>query len=137
MSIKHLEVSPDKLTAICDPDELGFETTAELDVLESPIGQERAISAMELALDIDQEAGFNLLVSGNLGSGRNQALESIINRIAATKPTTEGLGYVYNFSEPGEPRAIMLPAGMVTQMREDMDDTIKKCRNELRRKFES
>ena len=60
MSIKHLEVSPDKLTAICDPDELGFETTAELDVLESPIGQERAISAMELALDIDQEAGFNL-----------------------------------------------------------------------------
>jgi len=83
MSIEHLKVPPEKLTVVCDPADLGFETTDEIVPTETPIGQERAISAMELGLDIEQEAGFNLLVSGHLGSGRNQALKSIIDRIAA------------------------------------------------------
>ena len=53
MSTEHLKLSPEKLTTICDPDTLGFETTAEVSPLEGTIGQERASSALELALDID------------------------------------------------------------------------------------
>ena len=91
MSIEHLKVPSEKLTIVCDPDDLGFESTDDQDFIDAPIGQERAIAAVQLALDIEQGAGFNLLISGPLGSGRNHVLRSIIYRIATTKPKANRL----------------------------------------------
>ena len=53
MSVGHMQLNPEQLSRVCNPDELGFETTEEVAPLEGTIGQERAISAMELSLDID------------------------------------------------------------------------------------
>ena len=85
MGIEHFEVAPDNLTTLCDPEDLGFETTAEIEPLDGTIGQERAESALELSLDIDSP-GFNVYISGIAGSGRNTALKSQLERIACTKP---------------------------------------------------
>ncbi len=85
MGTEHLKVPFDKLTTLCDPEDLGFETTAEVEPLDGTIGQERAESALELSLEIDSP-GFNLYISGIAGSGRNTALRSQLNRIAGTKP---------------------------------------------------
>jgi hypothetical protein len=63
MTTDGFKVSYDNLAAFCDPDTLGFETTDELSPLEGTIGQERAISALELGLDIS-EPGFNIFISG-------------------------------------------------------------------------
>ena len=62
MGTERFEVPLDRLTQVCDPDELGFESTADIDPLDDTIGQERAISAMELALDLDAP-GYNLFVA--------------------------------------------------------------------------
>lgn len=59
MSVERLRVPADRLTVVCNPDELGFETTSELSPLEGTIGQDRAESALGLALDIDAE-GFTI-----------------------------------------------------------------------------
>ena len=85
MSIEHLKVPADKLSRTCNPDDLHFETTDEIEPLVGTIGQLRAMSALELALDIDA-AGFNLFISGLPGTGRNTALRSHVERIAVTKP---------------------------------------------------
>ncbi|MCH7653615.1 MAG: hypothetical protein IIB14_08070, partial [Chloroflexi bacterium] len=53
MGIEHLEVAADNLTTLCNPEDLGFETTAELEPLDGTIGQERAESALELSLVLD------------------------------------------------------------------------------------
>ena len=63
MSIEHLRVPAEQLTKVCDPEELGFETTDEVAPLEGTIGQERAVSALEMGLNIDQP-GFNIFVAG-------------------------------------------------------------------------
>ena len=63
MVAERFEVPPEMLNNKCDPDDLDFETTQELPTLEEMIGQERAFSAIELALDM-QEPGFNLFISG-------------------------------------------------------------------------
>ena len=52
MSIKDFEVPAENLHTVCDPDTLGFETTDEVAQLEGTIGQERALSALELAVDV-------------------------------------------------------------------------------------
>lgn len=67
MSIKDFEVRAENLHTVCDPDSLGFETTDEVAQLEGTIGQERALSALELAVDIDAD-DYNLFVSGIPGS---------------------------------------------------------------------
>ena len=91
MSIKHLEVPEDSLTRTCDPDDLGFKTTDEVAPLEGTIGQERAVSALGLGLDIDAP-GFNLFIAGLPGTGRNTALRAHLERIAGTKPVPPDLG---------------------------------------------
>ena len=75
MGIEHLRVPADRLAPAFDPGELGFDTTEEVESLEGTIGQDRAISALELGLDIEAP-GFNLFISGAAGTGRNTALRA-------------------------------------------------------------
>jgi hypothetical protein len=71
-----------------------------LSPLEGTIGQERAISALELGLDIS-EPGFNIFISDPTGSGRNTAIRAYVDRIATDKPNPPDWGYVHNFDDPG------------------------------------
>ena len=70
MSVERLKVPIECLTRVCDPDSLGFETTSDVSPLQGTIAQERAMSALELGLGINDD-GFNIFVSGAPGSGRN------------------------------------------------------------------
>ena len=136
MSVQHLELPPESLTLVCNEDGLGFETTDELTPLEGTIGQERAIDALELALDIDAQ-GFNLFISGIPGTGRNTALKAYVERIAIDKPVPPDQGYVHNFQEPSQPVAISLACGMMRGLVHDMDDLVDMCRREIPGAFES
>ena len=110
MTTDGFKVSYENLAAVCDPNAFGFETTDELSPLEGTIGQERAISALELGLDIS-EPGFNIYISGPPGSGRNTAIRAYVDRIAAGKPNPPDWGYVYNFDDPRRnPRPSACPA---------------------------
>ncbi|MCH8309028.1 MAG: AAA family ATPase, partial [Chloroflexi bacterium] len=136
MSIEHLKVPPEQLTSAYDASDLDFDTTADVADLEGTIGQDRAMSALELGLDIDA-SGFNLYVSGVAGTGRNTALLNYLNRIATGKPTPPDWGYVYNFQDPTQPLAIKLPHGMMREFAQDMESLVDSCRAEIPGAFES
>ena len=136
MSIHDFEVPAHKLNTVCDPDSLGFETTAEVEHLDGTIGQERAMSALELAVDIEAD-GYNLFVSGVPGSGRNTALRSYLDKVASAKPNPPDWGYVYNFEEPSQPLAISMTCGMMRQLGQDMDQLTSACRREIPRAFDT
>ena len=135
MGAEDLKVPPEKLTNTCDPDTLGFETTDDIAPLEGTIGQERAISALELGLDIDKP-GFNLFISGLPGTGRNTALRSYVERIAAGKPVPPDWSYIYGFQDPSQPVALSLPCGMIRQLKASMEELVDTCRREIPRAFE-
>ena len=131
-----LRVPAERLTPICDPDGFGFQTTAEVAPLEGVIGQERAMSALELGLGIDAD-GFNIFVSGAPGTGRNTALREHLERVAAGKPSPPDWGYVHNFRDPSHPVSITLPSGTMRDFARDMDKLIETCRAEIPAAFES
>ena len=56
---KHREVPPEKLRWQCDPSSLGFKTTDELKSTECIIGQERALKAIKLGLEV-KSPGYNI-----------------------------------------------------------------------------
>ena len=136
MAARNKEAPVDQLTRTCDPDDLGFDTTEELAPLAGTIGQERAISALELGLDIGAP-GFNLYISGDAGTGRNTALRAQLELIAYKKPVPPDWGYVHNFQDPSQPKAIALPCGMIKALARDMNDLVDGCRREIPSAFES
>ena len=136
MSAERLRVPVERLTRLCDPASLGFETTSEVEPLAGTIAQDRAISALELGLGIDSE-GFNIFVSGAPGTGRNTALREYLGRVAGDKPNPPDWGYLHNFQDPTQPIPVELPCGEMRDFARDIEDLIATCRAEIPSAFES
>ena len=136
MSVERLKVPIERLTRVCNPDSLSFETTVEVAPLEGTMAQERAASALELGLGIDAE-GFNLFVSGTPGTGRNSAIREYLDSVAGDKPNPPDWGYLHNFQDPTLPVPVALPCGEMRAFARDMDELIATCRTEIPAAFES
>jgi hypothetical protein len=127
---------PDELYRACDPDELGFETTAEIEPVDGTVGQERALGSLQFGLDIRAD-GYNLFVAGPPGTGRNSTLRATVGRIAAEQPVAPDWCYLYNFVERRRPSVISLPPGRGSALAGHMDGFIATCRREIPRHFET
>lgn len=134
--IDHLMLSPDQLTHQCDPDALGFESTADVAPIDGTVGQERAVSALDFGLGI-RTYGFNLYIAGKPGTGRNSSVMSSVKVKARTELEPDDWCYVNNFQDAYHPKAIRLASGKGPEFAHDMDEFIKVARAELPRAFES
>jgi len=119
-----------------DPASLPFETTAELEPLEGFLGQERAREAIEFGTSIER-SGFNLFVMGTPGTGRREALKRYLSKLAAQKPPPNDWIYVNDFGAPQKPRALSLPMGRATALREQMDAALEDLLGSLPSVFDS
>jgi len=115
---------------------LGFKSTKNLTPLDGIIGQDRAIKAIQLALEMDF-SGYNIFVTGKVGTGRTTIVQDLLNKFAKTKEAPGDWCYVYNFNEPDSPQALFLPNGKACQFQKDMDRLIKTLKTEIRRVFGS
>lgn len=136
MPMTHEALPPDRLLARCDPSSLGFATTAELATSVGAVGQDRAVEAIALAIDV-RLPGYNLFVIGPTGSGRSTIVRSHIERHAATQPTPDDYCYVYNFDEPRRPRGLRLPPGQGTRLRDHLDRLVEELQAAIPAMFES
>jgi len=68
VAIQDLELTPEQLRASCDPESLGFETTADLPELVGSVGQDRAMAAIDFGLEMKTE-GYNIGGAGHCPSG--------------------------------------------------------------------
>ncbi len=120
----------------CDPDQLDFETTADLDVLKEVIGQPRAVEAMEFGLSID-EAGYNIFALGPAGMGKQSIMRQFFERQAEEEPVPADWCYVNNFDDSQKPKAIRLPAGKGAAFRKDMNNLVDQLGTALSAAFQS
>ena len=113
-----------------------FKNTSELEPLENILGQDRAISAMELGLKIDNPA-YNIYVAGEPGTGRSTYTLNALNKHAKTKHNHKDWCYVYNFDNPITPLIICLDRGVGKKFKEDMEDMIEILFDEIKEAFDS
>ncbi|GIW43998.1 MAG: ATP-dependent protease [Candidatus Binatia bacterium] len=109
---------------VVDPRTLGFETTDEVPLLPEWFGQERALAALELAVNV-ADAGFNVYVVGLAGTQREQQLGELLRELTRNKPVPGDRVLVQNFQNRDRPRAFYLPAGQGRQLRRDMQELIE------------
>ena len=114
---KEIGVSPDvaplpseRLYRSADLSRLSFVTTADLTPVDSPIGQARALGAINLGTRIDKP-GFNLFVIGPNGAHMRHDVRQVLAKDAQGRPAPTDWVYVNNFFDPDKPTALELPAG--------------------------
>lgn len=132
--MKPLEVSV--LYHHCDSSLFSFKTTEELDVLDDPIGQERALGAIDFGTNIKQD-GYNIFAMGPSGSGKHTVVTSYLEQKSSAEPVPSDWCYVNNFKDQRLPVAIELPAGKAMQFRDDTDELIELLKSVLPAVFES
>jgi lon-related putative ATP-dependent protease len=113
-----------------------FNTTKEIPILKSIIGQKRAVEAIQFALEMNHN-GYNLFVTGSHGSGRTTIVTDLIKIKAKKMPVPPDRVFVYNFSDPDEPTTLELPAGSAKKFKHTMQRLITSVRSELQKTFET
>ncbi len=130
------ELTAEKVYKTCNADDVGCDTTQELTALETIVGQDRAIRAMQFGLGI-REKGFNIYVSGIPGTGRTTAVRRFLEEVAVTKSVPSDWCYVNNFQDSYRPHALRLPPGRAVELQKTMDNLTKIVFEEVRNVFES
>jgi len=123
MAVETLKV--DALFRATDAQALGFRSTAELPDVDSAMGQDRAIAAIEFGVGIQRE-GYNLYVAGPTGIGKRTLIDQLLARHAGERGEASDWCYVNNFDDPSRPRALALPPGKGVQLKRDMEKLIER-----------
>ncbi|NMB06787.1 MAG: AAA family ATPase [Tissierellia bacterium] len=118
----------------CNEDIFQYETTKDIKVSRELIGQERAMEALEYGLNIERK-GYNIFVSGLIGTGRNSYSYLMAQEFAKKKAPPKDWCYVYNFKRPKSPKAIGLENGKGKEFKKDIDNGLKEIGIEIPKVF--
>ncbi len=121
------QLTPSQLTVDLSKQALGFKSTNELEALNPEVwlGQDQAKKAATFGLSLFKP-GFNVLVLGDSGSGRQSLTWQLIESISKTRAKPKDFVLLYHFGIPEKPLPLYLNAGHGVKLRLAMDAFIRK-----------
>jgi lon-related putative ATP-dependent protease len=128
-------LTPALLYRSCDPAELKFDLVGELDDLLEPIGQDRAVEAVQFGVAMRRK-GYNIYALGASGTGKHTVIRDILKARAENASTPPDWCYVNNFADPQKPRRLQLPPGRGNELREAMKRLVEELSAALPAAFE-
>lgn len=133
---KHVELKPVDLRWNCDPKILEFDSTVDLLPMEGIIGQERALKAIRLGVDL-RSPGYNIYIAGLSGSGKASTVKKMLERISSNCPPLYDYAYVNNFKDPDQPILLIFPLGKAKQFRQELSSAIQILKNRIPQTLDS
>jgi lon-related putative ATP-dependent protease len=133
------EVPIEKLRWRCHPDTLPFKTTESIHPCDEIIGQERALEAIRLGLDISS-IGYNIFVTGLAGTGRFTTIKCVLEEMGELDKKGKipnDLCFVNNFKNPDMPHMVSLPAGQGNAFKKEMENLIETLKKKIPLMFEN
>ena len=128
------ELTYKDLKMTCNTSQFKFETTKDLEPIESGIGQERGIKALEFGLEVNVK-GYNLYLEGPTGVGKTMYTKNYLKKIASKKKAPSDWCYINNFENPNSPVAVELPCGIGKEFKSAMDGFIKEIQKDIKKTF--
>ncbi|MBP1657654.1 MAG: ATP-dependent protease La [Bacteroidetes bacterium] len=130
------EVPSTNLRWRCTPAMIGVDRIEDVTPLEAIIGQDRALRALALGLDIQQN-GYNIFVTGFSGTGRTTTIKRLLREVEGRPAQLTDKCYVHNFRDPDSPIMITLPAGKGMAFKKDMAGFLTELMKAIPAVFES
>ncbi len=109
-STKPRELKTNELRWNCDPKVFDFKSTKDLEPLEGILGQERALKAIKLGVEI-KSPGYNIYIAGLSGSGKASSVKEILERVSTECAPLKDYAYVNNFKDSDRPILITFDCG--------------------------
>jgi ATP-dependent Lon protease len=106
-SNKVQELTPDKLRWCCDSDLLKYDSSKAVKPDDVIIGQERAVNAIHLGLEISRQ-GYNIFISGLAGTGRTTTVKHLLETSVTTDELPPDIVYLHNFKDEDQPVSVHL-----------------------------
>ena len=129
------KVPVEDLRPLCEPSGIEFESSDQLPSGTRHHGQQRAIDAIRLGIQIESD-GHNVFVLGPPGSHRHGLAEELAKEHAAKKKAPNDWCYITNFTNPEKPHTLSFPTGRGEIFRQDMSDLIDELRLSIPATFE-
>ncbi len=123
-SSKHKELSPEELRWKCDPNIFEFESTEDIFPIEGILGQERALKAIRMGIDL-RSPGYNIYIAGLSGSGKATTVKQMLEKISSDCPRLHDYAYVNNFQDPDQPLLIKFHKGQAREFQQDLSSAIE------------
>lgn len=133
---KHRELKPSELRWKCDPKILEFDSTEEVEPIEGIIGQDRALKAIRLGVDI-KSPGYNIFIAGLSGSGKATTIKKVLERIGHNCPELFDYAYVNNFKDPDHPLLLKFPKGKAREFKQALKSAIELLKQKIPLALES
>ena len=131
---KH-ELTVKELYHPCSLKSLNFKSTKELENNPDVIGQEKAIKAIEFAMNMPDD-GYNVFCLGIEGIGKKSLALQLLQKEALTRKSPDDWCYVNNFDFPHKPNAVRLPTGKGRAFVKDIEKFITAAEEALPSVFE-
>jgi len=128
------ELSYKQLKMVCNPERFEFTSTEDLDPIDTGIGQDRGIKALEFGVNVDIK-GYNLYLEAPAGVGKTMYTKKFLQTRAAKEKVPNDWCYIYNFDNPNEPVAISFPAGQGKVFQNTMEAFVKDIRRDIKKTF--
>jgi len=132
---KHASLPPEKLRWQCDPASIPFKTTAEIEPVSGDMGQERALRALRMGVELTA-SGYNLFVCGLSGTSRGGMIVRMIEEMRPQSEPAPDRCYVNNFKNADRPRLLTLPRGSANAFKKEVESGIDFLRRRIPQVFE-
>ena len=119
-SKKYRELPAGKLRWRCPESQFDFKTTATVKACKGIIGQDRALMAIKMGLELEHR-GYNIFITGLVGTGRATTIKHLLEQLEKKGPIPPDICYMHNFKNPNMPACIELVAGQGLKLRSEKD----------------
>lgn len=135
-SYKQYELKPEVLRWECDPDIFEFDSTESLTPIEGILGQERALKAFRLGVDL-HSPGYNIYIAGLSGTGKMSTVKQMLESIGSNSAKMYDYAYVNNFDDNDRPILLTFEAGKAKIFKEDLGSAIDLLQRRIPKLLES
>jgi len=127
---KFKELEPEDLRWRCDPKIFEFDSTGELMPIEGIIGQERALRALKLGIDL-HSPGYNIYIAGLSGTGKATTIKQMLETLSAGCPPLQDYAYVNNFKDDDRPLLLNFAVGKAKLFKMDFSSSINLLKEKI------
>ncbi len=120
----------------CNPDVFAFDSTNDLEPIEGILGQERALKALKLGVDL-RSPGYNIFIAGLSGTGKATTVKKMLETISDNCPPLYDYAYVNNFNDSDRPVLLTFKVGKAKAFKQDVYSTIEILKSKIPQSLES
>jgi predicted ATP-dependent protease len=135
-ALTHVELKPEQLRWRCDPEIFDFDSTVTIEPIEGILGQERALRAIRLGVDL-KSPGYNIYIAGLSGTGKATTVKKVLERISSECSNLNDYAYVNNFRDTDRPLLLIFEAGRAKEFKSELLSVIDHLKVRIPQSLES